>query len=75
MIQRVSVIVIWFIPDKKKYYYKKIKCYRTKYFVGYKNQYNHVVILVIDMLEKYDHKSFKEKIVDKLINQLEKIKN
>lgn len=75
MLKRVSVIVIWFIPDKKKYYYKKIKCYRTKYFVGYKNQYDHVVILVIDMIAKNNHKPIKEKVIDNIITQLEKIKN
>lgn len=49
-------IVIWVTPDKDKYYYKKIKGRSCKYYVGYKNQYSHEVILIIDV-----HKDFYKK--------------
>ena len=44
-----SVCVIWQNLNTGTYYFKFSKETYNKYYVGFKNQYNHIVILVIDL--------------------------
>ena len=41
-------LVVWRNLNKDTYYYKFVSGYYAPYKVGYKNQYNHEVILIID---------------------------
>lgn len=41
-------LLIFYNPHKKAYYHKFIKSYCKEYCVGYKNQYNHEIIYLID---------------------------
>lgn len=40
-------IVVWKRPNNT-YYYRYVKGTYKKYFVGYYNQYNHEVVLIIE---------------------------
>jgi len=68
-------IVVWYNKTKEDYYYKKVKGTYAKYEKGYINQYNHEVILVIDIRELYVKKrtNIKSKVVNRLIRVLKKI--
>jgi len=68
-------IVVWYNKNKEDYYYKKVKGTYAKYEKGYINQYNHEVILVIDIQELYIKKriNIKSKVVNRLIRLLKKI--
>ena len=68
-------IVVWYNKNKEDYYYKKVKGTYAKYEKGYINQYNHEVILVIDIRELYVKKrtNIKSKVVNRLIRVLKKI--
>ena len=64
----LSRIVIWKKPDDT-YYFRVIKGHYVDYKVGYINQYNHKIVLIIDSLEyrvsKIPKKErFKKKIID-----------
>ena len=66
-------IVVW--RNKERFYYKKVKGFYCEYYVGMKNQYDHEVILIIEVSEFIkDRKAFKTRIIDKLVTWLEKIK-
>lgn len=72
-------IVIWYNPTKKTYYYKKSKGTYQNYYVGYKNQYNHEVVLLIDVYEdliayKKNRYSVKHRLIDKLQKCLDKMR-
>ena len=68
-------IIVWYNPTKKNYYYKKIKGYYNEYYVGFKNQYEHEVILNIDIHEFMNNgQNTKERVIDKLISILNKIR-
>lgn len=69
-----KLIVYHNIP-KNTYYYKIIYDFIDKYYVGYKNQYNHEIVLIIDNVNFYIRKEkMKKRIIKKLINYLENIK-
>lgn len=42
-------IVVWYNPNKKKYYYRIVHGLYYDYKPGLKNNYNHEVILVINL--------------------------
>lgn len=44
-------IVIWYNENRKKYYYKIVNGFYTDYYVGYRNQYDHVVVLIIPLYD------------------------
>lgn len=70
-----SKLVIWQKPDGT-IYYRKIKNL-FGYNVGYINAYNHKVIFSIDLNELFYRKklSLRTRLINKLINWLEKKKN
>lgn len=66
-------LVIWFNPNKNVYYYKKIRGTYYNYSIGLKNQYGHVVVLVIELEYESRRIPFRKVLVRKLISCLEKI--
>ena len=70
----MRIIVVWYNPHKKTYYYRFVSGFYAKYEVGYKNQYDHEVILVIDLNQKYYLKdSLLKRVLTKLISFLQNI--
>lgn len=70
-------LVVWYKPNNKSYYYKILKHNYNNYYVGYINEYNHVVIVCED-ISKFlfvtkNYYSIKRRIVKKLVNFLNKI--
>lgn len=68
-------LVVWFIPKKNVYYFKILKHNYNNYYVGYVNDYNHVVILFENIspylyICKYNF-NIKRKIINKLVSFLE----
>lgn len=71
--QTLSRIVIW-KKQNNIYYYRIIKGHYFDYKVGYKNQYDHEIVLIIDSLEYRIRKSSKkQKIKKALINYINKM--
>lgn len=67
--------IIWFNRKKDYYYYRIVKgCYK-RYYVGYKNQYGHEIVLIIRL--KYDvyvkKTSIKKRVLMRLISFLQNI--
>lgn len=73
---KYKFIIVWFNRNNKEYYFKKVKGTYIKYYVGYVNQYNHEVLLVIDIQDFYSNNKLplKTKIIDRLIGLLNKLK-
>lgn len=69
-------IVIWLNKNKNEYYYKKVKGTYAKYEKGFINQYNHEVILVIDIIELCikRRKKVKTEVINRIIGLLNKLK-
>lgn len=68
-------IIVWFNPSKQQYYYRHIHDIFERYYVGYINQYNHEVILVIDIYKDLIKKTpLKTKVINWLIRFLQKMK-
>lgn len=69
-------IVVFHNLTKDTYYFKKLKGYFNQYYVGYINQYNHEVVLIIDVSEFLNcgRKSLKKRFIDRFIRFLEKRK-
>lgn len=73
---REKYIIVWLNRNKNEYYYKRVKGTYMKYEIGYVNQYNHEVILVINIPELYIKKrtSIRTKLINGLIHLLDKLK-
>lgn len=69
---KYHLIVIWLNKNKNEYYFKKIKGGYCKYYPGYVNQYNHEVILVIDISDLIYKKPLKLRLIKRTIRFLEK---
>jgi len=69
-------IIVWLNRNNNEYYFKKVKGTYIKYYVGYVNQYNHEVLLVIDIHDFYSKNKLplKTKLIDRLIGLLNKLK-
>ena len=66
-------IIVWHNLNKDIFYYKIVKGYYTDYKIGYKNQYNHEVILIIDDVYFETYKiPLKKRLLRKIISFLEK---
>ena len=66
-------IIIWYNPNKEKYYYKLVWGFYARYRIGYKNQYNHVVILIIDRVDiKIAKEPLKTRVLTRIINYLQR---
>ena len=73
----VYAITIWFNPNKKEYYYKLLTnyCFQSP---GYKNGYDHELILVIDIYKdivKRKRMPIYLKLLKKFISFLKKLDN
>lgn len=67
-------IVIWHNLNNDSYYHKLVKGTYIDYEIGYINQYNHKVILVINQVFEYSQKtSFRKKVLTKTISFLQKL--
>lgn len=65
-------LIVWHNLNNDSYYYRFIDIISNKYEVDYINQYNHKIILMIDMFRLLERKSLKEKVITKLISFLQK---
>ena len=63
---------MWFNPHKEQFYYKLVRGFYKKYEPGFKNQYDHVVCLVIPIEFKITREKFKVTLIKKVISFLEK---
>ena len=67
-------IIVWHNLNNDSYYYRIVSGNYAKYEIGFRNQYNHEVILIVDSgyFEK-NKTSFKKKVIMRLISFLQKI--
>lgn len=66
-------IVIWYNPNKRIYYYKLVWGFYANYYVGYRNQFNHEVVLIIDRVDiKIKKDPLKTRVLTGIINYLQK---
>lgn len=65
-------IIIWFNPRKKEYYYRVVKYSYTDYYVGYRNAYDHEIVLIIHDLYFQYKIPFSRRLKNKIIRYLEK---
>lgn len=69
-------IIVWHNLNKNTYYYKIVKCSYINYYVGYKNQYDHEIILIIDIYNEFTQfykMPLKKRVIKKLISFLHKL--
>lgn len=67
-------IIVWHNLKTNTYYFKIVNGYYANYHVGYKNSYNHVVILMIDLYKDIYYKPpFLKKVLTKYISFLQRI--
>ena len=67
-------IIVWFNPNSHTYYYRLVRGYYAKYEIGYKNSYDHEVILIIDIYRDLVHKEkITVRVLKKLISFLQNI--
>ena len=66
-------LVIWFNPNRNIYYYRLIRGFYNNYVVGNKNQYDHVIVLVIDLEYEKQRTSIRKRLIRRFISFLEKI--
>lgn len=66
-------IIVWYNPNKDVYYYKVSSGTYAKYFVGFRNQYNHEIVLIIDSVfyRKPQKLSMKKRVLRKAISFLQ----
>jgi len=65
-------LIIWHNSKKNIYYYKVVKGYYVNYYVGYKNSYDHEVVLIIDDLIFQQKKYLLKKRLKAFIRFLDK---
>lgn len=67
-------VVVWYNPNRDSYYYRKYVYLREYYVIGYKNQYNHEIVLIIDLTghEKIDRKKVFIKRIIRFLDKLVK---
>lgn len=64
--------VVWLNKNNNTYYCKKVKGTYKNYYIGYENQYNHEVILIIREEDYYYKKiSIRKKFYKRVISFLE----
>ena len=69
-------IIVWHNLNNDTYYYKVVKCFYRDYEVGYINQYNHKIIIIIPLsnfLTHYRKITIPHKVIKRLISFLQKI--
>lgn len=76
---RKKYIIIYKKPDNvtspktAKYYFRYVSGYYNNYYVGMKNQYDHEIILIIEVTSVSNKLPFRIKLLKKLISFLEKL--
>ena len=70
-------LVVWFVPKTKRYYFKILKHNYNNYYVGYINEYNHIVV-IYDDISSYlfitrNYYTLKRRLIRLLISFLNKI--
>lgn len=65
-------LIIWYNPKKDVFYYKIVEGFYQRYYVGYKNSYNHEVILIIPVEFKVKRPTLRKRLLMKVISFLEK---
>ncbi|MDD6224162.1 MAG: hypothetical protein PUB18_04085 [bacterium] len=67
-------VIVWKNLNKNTYYYKIVKGTYKNYFIGYVNQYNHEVIIIIDNIYLSSYKvPIKKKVLTRAISFLQKL--
>lgn len=72
----MRLLVVWHNLNYDTYYYKTIKSYAQYYYIGYINQYNHQLILIIPIstiIPKSLHVSPVRVVLRKFISFLQKL--
>ena len=69
---KYNQVVIWYNPHNKTYYHKKMRHLWRYLYVGYVNQFEHEVIMMIDLRDLC--KPQKLGFIDKLISMSDKNK-
>lgn len=66
-------LIIWHKPKDDSYYYRIVNGTYSQYRVGFKNQYEHVIVLVIDDIwyREPQKKSIKKKVLTSSISFLQ----
>lgn len=56
-------LVVWLDENNKRLYWKKILGYRCRYLIGQRNQYDHVLLMIIESrdIDNYSKNVIKEK--------------
>lgn len=67
------LLIIWFNPKKLSYYYKYVTGFYQDYFVGYKNQYGHSIIMIFELIQTYHKTPLKKRLLRRFISFLESI--
>lgn len=66
-------VIIWKKKDNS-YYHKKVTGFYSRYYIGYKNQYDHEIVDIIDFYKEYSNSmSFRKKVLTKTISFLQKL--
>lgn len=74
-----KLIIIYKRPDSvitsksAKYYFRYVSGYYTNYYVGMKNQYDHEIILIIEVTSVSNKLPFRSRLIRKFISFLEKL--
>lgn len=66
-------VIVWYNPNKDSYYYRKYLYVRELYNIGYKNNYGHEIVLIIDLTSN-EKISLKRRVINRLIRFLSNIK-
>ena len=65
-------LIVWKKGDNS-FYYKLVRGTYTRYYVGFKNRYNHEVVYMIDKVYVLSNEpSFKQKCIKRIIRFLQK---
>lgn len=69
-------IIIWHNLNKDTYYYRIVKGFYRNYEVGFINQYNHQIILIIDIYKEFTQfykMPWKKRVIKKAISFLHRL--
>lgn len=68
------LLVIWKRRQDNSYYWKLVRGFYSSYYIGYINQYNHEIVLTIDLNKEILHRpTIQKRVVSKLISLLHKL--
>lgn len=66
-------IIVWYDFNNSKVYHRCINDFFDRYFIGYKNQYNHEVIDIVYVYNELIYKEpLKSKVIKRIIRFLQK---